>query len=711
MKYEITNKPTADGLKEVFLAAQSHASDHLQRVQHWENLILAANGSEHNADKAKKTRSDITIKHVRKLLEWRYPVLEQAFLARNELFNPTGRDAMDAELAKAHKKILNYQMNNEMDKVTLIARMVRAYLNQGTAILHLGWKSEKGKPTYIVPQFEYDYISSTSRTYAILEERYVEILNILAEQPQAESSLPTHLVEGARYYDEHDRVVNVKITGFVEKESEEESLIYNQPVLTVVSIYDVFGAPECKTNLQDSPYIIYRYLAPIYELEENEEFDTDDINWESVHNINSGTESTLKSIYAQNDKRRQVEVFEYWGLHDIDGTGNIQSIRASWVDGHLLECIPNPYPDKKHPFYSAAYSPDSTLESFYGTSDAHLAEDNQNILSAMHRGIIDIHANSAYGQRGIAKNVLDPTNRAKFLKGENFEYDPNMVDPNALFHTFEFPSVNQSTMMYMQQINADSDALTGIKSFNEGISGNAFGNTAAGISGVLSATALRESSITGRLEDMLTKVGKRIMQLNVLYLDNNKIIQLAGVEGLAIKAATNPSIDIKLDITNQTEDAIKAQEISFMLQTLGQSMPPELVKATLMEVAELRNLDRFHNTLANFEMTPPEPSEDEKEIAALQKELLRAQIAATQGNANKANSDAQLTQVKAGTQEVETAKKQAETDKIGVETERMVTGQDTEDKIRIISAQGESNAAASLVKSNGIKGFNRIPQG
>lgn len=708
---EITNKPTPESLKEVFLAAQSHASDHLHRVAHWEELIEAANGSEYNKDKIRKTRSDVTIKHVRKLLEWRYPVLEQAFLARNELFNPTGREALDEEVAQSHKIILNYQMNNELDKVNLICRLVRAYLNQGTAIVHLGWKAEKGKPTRIVPTFEYEYVAKNTQTYEMLEQRYIEILSLLYEQPQAESSIPTHLVEGAKYYDEYENVVNVIITGFVEKQSEEELLITNQPTLTVVSIYDVFGAPECKTNIQDSPYVIYRYLAPIYELEENEDFDTSGINWDSVHNVNSGTESTLKSIYAQSDKRRQVEVFEYWGLHDVDGKGDIQSIKATWVDGHLLECIPNPFPDKKHPFYSAAYSPDSRLDSFYGTSDAHLAEDNQNILSAMHRGIIDIHANSAYGQRGVAKNVLDPTNRKKFLAGENFEYDPNMVDPSAIFHTFDFPAVSTSTMMYMQQINADSDALTGIKSFNEGISGNSLGDTATGVTGVLSATALRESSIIGRLADMITSIGKRIMQLNVLYLDTDKIIQLAGINGLAIKSVPNPSIDVKLDITNQVEDSIKAQEISFMLQTLGQTMPPELVKLSLMEIAELRNLNRYRNTLANFNMVPPEPSEDELEIIALQKELLRAQIAQVTGNANRANSAAELDKVKVTTQQASTQKTVAETEQIEVKTERLATGRETEDKIRVISAQGESNAAAALVKANGIRGYSRTPLG
>lgn len=699
---KITNKPTPEKLKDITLAAQSNAADHLAQVKHWENLVIAENAS---VDKGKieKTRSTVTIKHVRKLLEWRYPVLEQAFLSRENLFNPVGREPRDAKLADVHKLILNYQLNNEIDKTTFISRMVRAYMNQATAVIRLGWKSEKGKINQIKPTFKYDFISPDSDIYPVMEKHYIDTLAELNQAPQAESSLPVHIVEGAKYYDEYSQVMDVTVTGFVEHESEDEEYIYNHPVLDVVSLYDVYAAPECNTNIQDSPYVVFRFTDSIFNLEQNDEYDTDSINWSAVGSLNNDA----TSIYADDDKRREVEVWEYWGLHDVDGTGTMEQVKVTWVDGYVIECIPNPFPDKKHPFYSAPYSPDVTLDSFYGSGEAFLVEDNQALLSAMHRGIIDIHANSAYGQRGIAKNILDPVNRSKFLKGENFEYDPQVADVNALFKTFEFPQVNPSTMVYMQQINADSDALTGIKSFNEGISGNALGQTAAGVQGVLSATSLREASIVGRLESMLAQIAKRIMQLNILYLDAKKIIQLAGLDGLMIKANPNPLIDVKLDITNQAEDAMKAQELSFMLQTLGQSLPPQLVKETLMEIAELRNMNKFYNSLVNFEMTPPEPSEAQKEIERLQTELLKAQIGEIQARATKGMADSELAKVKVQSESAKAGKTSAETDKITVETDRLTTGQDTEDKIRIISAQGESNAAANLIKSNPVKGFNR----
>lgn len=705
MKFTISNKPKVTDLATLLASSEAHAADHLLEVAEWEELIKAEPVKQYEQGKRTKTRSSLNIKHVRKLLEWRYPVVEQAFLSRGDLFSPVGRDPIDEEIAKHHKKILNYQMNNEIDKVTLFSRMVRAYLNQGTVIMHLGWRTEKGIANYIAPTYKYDFVSPSTETYSQLENSYIDILSKLVENPNLRNSLPVHMVEGAKYYDEHQVVVQVTVTGFVSKETKEEVYLHNHPTLNVVSIYDVFAAPECRTNIQDSPYVIYRYDSAIHDLISNEEFDTKDVDWHNVGSVSSVTYSNA-SLYPEGDTRRRVAVHEYWGLHDVNGKGDMQQVKVTWVDGHILECVPNPYPDNKHPFYSAAYAPDVSLGSFYGTSDAYLAADHQRILSAVHRGIIDMHANSAYGQRAVAKGALDLTNHNKFVKGEHFEYDPNTItDPRMLFHVFDYPEVSPATMAYLGQINADSDALTGIKSFNEGISGNALGDTAAGVTGVLSATALRESAIVGRLEAMFVQIAKRIMQLNILYLDEEKIIQLAGVEGLIIKAIPNPLIDVKLDIVNQAEDAIKAQEMSFMLQTLGASLPPQLIKETLMEIAELRNLNTFYNKLANYDMSPSEPDPLAQKAAELQVQLLEAQLQNELAIAAEREAKSALHAAKVSTEQQQSIKVAAEAESIAAKTERMVSGRETDDRIKIISAQGESNAAASLIKSSAVKGY------
>ncbi|AUR93613.1 coil containing protein [Vibrio phage 1.188.A._10N.286.51.A6] len=696
----------AEKMKEMFLAAQAGASDHHTAIAHWENLISPPKVVDSN--EVEQTRSEITLKHIRKLLEWRYPVLEQAFLAKEDLYAPKGRDEYDGQLAQFHRTLLNYQLNNEMDKTTIITRAVRAYMNQATAIGYLGWNMKKEKALQIDAIFGYGFVAKSSPMYEVLEKEYIEINKILSEHPNRKTSIPLHMVEGASHYAKYSSVKDVTIKGFTQNMSKKDVLIANHPTINILNVYDVYGAPECKTNLQDSPYVFYKYPEYIYELQRNDDYDTKNIDWTTVEAITPAGNAGIS--YDAGDVRNQVEVIEFWGMYDLNNDGQVEPCRVLWVDGHILEAIPNPYPDKKHPFYSAAYLPAPKLDTFYGESDALLVEDNQAILSAMHRGFIDIHGNSAYGQKGVAKDVLDPVNRDKFLRGENFEYDSNVVDPNALFQTFDFPDIAQSAIAYVSMLNADSEALTGIKGFNEGISGNSYGDTAAGVKGLLSATALRETSITNRLAQMFIAMGKRIMYLNTLYLDKEKILSLLGREGMIVKSILNPLIDVKVDISNQAEDNLKAQEMSFMLQTLGNTIPPKLAQVMLQEIARLRNMQTLENEIKLYEEEPPQPSEAEQEIQALQIELLKAQIANEKGRARQADSSANLNESKIPNEQAKTAKTEAETKEKEVQTERVSSGQETKDKISIISAQAESNISAAVFKERQIRGNgNNVP--
>ena len=77
----------------------------------------------------------------------------------------------------------------------------------------------------------------------------------------------------------------------------------------------------------------------------------------------------------------------------------------------------NPFPDKKIPFVLVQYLP--RRKNIYGEPDAALIEDNQKIVGAVTRGIIDIIGRSASGQQGIRKDALDVTNARKFERGDD----------------------------------------------------------------------------------------------------------------------------------------------------------------------------------------------------------------------------------------------------------------------------------------------------
>jgi hypothetical protein len=67
-------------------------------------------------------------------------------------------------------------------------------------------------------------------------------------------------------------------------------------------------------------------------------------------------------------------------------------------------------------------------EDNYGEPDGELLEDNQRVVGAITRGMLDTMGRSANGQTGIRKDMLDATNRRKFEKGLDYEFNPN-VDP------------------------------------------------------------------------------------------------------------------------------------------------------------------------------------------------------------------------------------------------------------------------------------------
>ncbi|MFP3693873.1 hypothetical protein, partial [Burkholderia sp. SIMBA_048] len=76
-------------------------------------------------------------------------------------------------------------------------------------------------------------------------------------------------------------------------------------------------------------------------------------------------------------------------------------IVATWIGDTLIRMEKNPFPDQKLPFIIIPYLP--VKREAFGEPDAELLEDNQKILGAVTRGMIDLLGRSANGQQGFAK--------------------------------------------------------------------------------------------------------------------------------------------------------------------------------------------------------------------------------------------------------------------------------------------------------------------
>ena len=153
--------------------------------------------------------------------------------------------------------------------------------------------------------------------------------------------------------------------------------------------------------------------------------------------------------------------------------------------------------------------------------------------------------------------------------------------------------------------NNDAEALTGVKAFTQGISGQALGATATGIRSALDATSKRELGILRRLSNGLNQIGRKVISMNSEFLEDEEIIRITNEEFVAInRNDLGGKYDIKLNISTAEADEQKGSELAFMLQTMGNTMPPEMSQMILADIAKLRKMPDLAKRIAEYQPQP-----------------------------------------------------------------------------------------------------------
>jgi len=353
-----------------------------------------------------------------------------------------------------------------------------------------------------------------------------------------------------------------------------------------------------------------------------------------------------ESTFNFSDKpRKKFVAYEYWGYWDIDNTGILKPIVSTWVGNVMIRLEENPFPDQKLPFISAQYLP--VRKSVYGEPDGELLKDNQQVVGAVTRGMMDIMGRSANGQVGIKKGVLDVTNKRKFDKGMDYEFNSN-EDPRQAIFMHTFPEIPRSAEFILGMQNAEAESISGIKSFNNGITGNALGDTVGGQMNALDATAKRELGILRRMAQGMKDIGRKIISMNAEFLDEVEVIRITNELFIEVrKDDLAGNFDLTLTISTAEADAAKAQELSFMLQTVGPNQDPELTKMIQVEIARLRKMPALAKKLEDYK---PQPDPVAQEKAQLEIELLKAQIANESAKAQENTVDVDLKKAKTVTE-------------------------------------------------------------
>ena len=643
------NPPSVRDLKQDLAEAKSNHDLHVNKV----NESLTALRGELKI-KIKEGRSRVQPKLVRKQNEWRYSALEEPFLSTDDMFIVNPVTYKDVEAAKQNMLILNKQFRTDIPKVKFINKYIRTAVNTGTVIVKLNWEYEKGMVTEEVPV----YTKTPEELYAALQQK------VNAGQMTEEEAIP--IMESGQ-----------PIQIGVESREVEEDII-NRPVLQVKDSRNVIIDPSCEGDIDNAQFIIDIFLTDLSTLKKDSRYSNLDLISENQFNGASlddyqyyDTEYKTDPNFKFQDKpRKKLVAYEYWGYWDINGDGIVKPIVATWIGDVMIRLEENPYPDKKLPFVVVQYLPPDH-DTVYGDSDASLLKENQDIIGAISRSIIDLIGRSANAQQGVRKDLLDPINRDRFNKGMDFEYNPVTNIESALYMT-HIPEVPRSALELIQLQNSEAEALTGVKAFTGGITGDALGSSVGGIRSALDATAKRELGILRRLSDGLKEIGKKIIAMNSVWLSDEEIIRITDDDFVAIKRSDLAgNFDLSLTVSTAEMDNQKASELAFMLQTTGNSLPFDITKIILTKIADLRKLPDLSKMIADYQ---PQPDPLEQQKAQLEIELLKAQIANEKAKANENAVDVQLKAAKTQSELAKAGKLSSEKDKMDLDYVEQSTG-------------------------------------
>ena len=708
------NEPRIEDLKKDYQDALADFERIKSKIDNWE---LYRNGGP-KVNPSKPGKSTVRPKLIRKQQEWKYPSLEEPFLSSDNMFKIYPRTADDTETAKQNEIVLNYQFDVLIDKPKLIGDIVRTLVDTGTCFVKVGWESEYKtvveyieKPVYASGQEAYNYLQEKLQKGEITEQEVYQLV---------ESGQPVQV-----------GVEKVKIV--------REVPVVNQPKYEVCNTKSVIVDPTCEGDIRKAMFVIHEYQTSLAELKKQEykritikektvdengnEIEIDVIKEEGIYknldkiqvdseDFDSYKDPNISFKFSDPD-RKKIKAYDYWGYWDIYGNGELVPILATWVGNTLIRLEENPFPFKHPPFAVAQYIP--VTGSVYGESDAELMKENQDIIGKMTRAALDIIGSQAVGQKFIHSQVLkDPIAKTNYENGRDVIYSGNIAPKDAIYVTnVEPPSPVIFDIINMQQKEAES--LSGTVAFHQGISGSALGSTATSVRSALDAVSKRELSILRRINALLKDMAIMTIEMNRVYLPDEFFVRVTGDNYVKVKRdMLQGQIDIKVEVSTAERDNERAQELAFMLQTIGNNASPSLVAKVMAKIARLRKMPDLAKQIEEEgeRATQPDPMQQQLQQMQLQQmqlqmEMLQKQMAEIDAKTLEKLSrtrenryaDTLVKKAKAAKEVLAAKKLQSEIDKLDLDTAEKATGADIQ---KDMVKKEHENQIQQLIRENEI---------
>ena len=520
-----------------------------------------------------KGKSRIVSLDIKKQLEWMLPTLADPFLSTSDVIKCNPVTYEDVLAARQNELLLNTQFCRKFPRYNFMMKALKVVATEGTLVVQTGWDYE--------------------------DEEVETMVEAVVAHPETGEEVIAMTKE---------KVTKVR---------------KNQPTATVCRNEDIYLDPTCMDDMSKAQFVIHRYETDLSTLKSDGRYkNLDKVADQEGHKYDYGYLQQDHTYFKfQDQARKKMVVYEYWGNYDIDEDGIAEPIVCAWIGNTIVRLQSNPYPDQRPPFIVVPFN--AVPFQLHGESLASVIGDNQKVKTAIIRGVIDNMAQSNNGQVGMRKGALDIANRKKFLEGKNFEYNGTPND----FWQGSYNQIPSSAFDVLTIMNNEIESQTGVKSFSGGITGSALGSTATGARGALDATATRRISLVRNVaENLIKPLMRKWMAYNYAFLEEEEIVRITNEEFIPIRRDDlDGNIDIDITISTAEDNSAKAQELSFLLQTMGPNQDFEINKLLMGQIAKLSRMPDLEKQIMNHQQQP-DPMEQQAKQLEMQKMMLELEM-------------------------------------------------------------------------------------
>jgi hypothetical protein len=589
-------------------------------IQKW---LKAYNGQPYGNEV--KGRSSIVVKDVKKAIKKMSPSIIEPFISTDTLVRCKGTTVGAENQASYTSDILNYQYNNEFDKLEFITSISTILPKEGTVFVRTGWdfkEDVKKKRVTGITQEEFAMLQSMSSSVEKVEPNNDGTVDATFVSRKRVSNKPTAKICKNEAITTDPTAESFKESKFITYEYEKsysdikkESNIYDYQEITLALLESLSTSPYPETALGGQ---------------------------RAMDNYQSGVDYNFR--FTDNASKK-IRIIEYWGEYDINGDGINEQIVCAWVKGTdiILRLDENPYPDNAIPFVSCQFN----FEPFtlWGNGLADIIGDHQQIHTAIMRGFIDNMSLANNGQKFFQKGAIDYVNLGKLSRGEKY------IELNNLNGMTDgsYNQIPSAAFQVYDMISSDSDMHAGVSNNMDGIDSATIGRTASGVNMVMSAAQRHMMIIVKVISDMFKDIFSKWAAYNAAFLDHDQAVEIAGEVVQINKADLLDSVRIEMNVNVDAMNTQKISQLNMLLQQAGQlqgNIPPMVVPMLVAEFFE--GLGKYEAAEEIRQYQPqPDPMQQQMQQLEMQKlqlenQLLQAQAQLALSKANEANSGASL---------------------------------------------------------------------